>query len=281
MKSDFDDAVESSLNEEESEEDIVAEYVENEKIEEDYTKRCLLGANPEEPISLLRQVSDYHIDCPCCTENCCQSWKERDLVNHADDMRRLSKREKKSVLLTVLRNSVIHTENTRYSEQRRRQRFTFCYEPFGAMCSVAFRLLSDIRIKELKGLSAHLKISEMSIVPPQHGNIGKKTNRSNSLVYRGVSKKLIEFLLSLSESHGEYSPGRHTKLGNTKEDKNPDLLWLPASFTRSCILRMYNKPHPDFPISRTAFCSLLKNEPGLRHIWIRSSRSDMCDFCEI
>ena len=168
-KSDFDDAVESSLNEEESEEDIVAEYVENEKIDDDYAKRCLLGANIEEPISLLRQVSEYHIDGPCCTKNCCQSWKERDLVNHADDMKRLSKREKKLVLLTVLRNSVIHTENTRYSEQRQRQRFTFCYEPFGSMCSAAFRLLFDIRIKELKGLLAHLKISKgCSFFYPKH-----------------------------------------------------------------------------------------------------------------
>ena len=63
MKSDFDDAVESSLNEEESDEDIVAEYVENEKIDEEYAERCLLGTTPiEEPISLVRQVSEYLLD---------------------------------------------------------------------------------------------------------------------------------------------------------------------------------------------------------------------------
>ena len=211
MKSDFDDAVESSLNEEESDEDIVAEYVENEKIDEEYAERCLLGANPiEEPISLVRQVSEYFLDSPCCTKNCCVSWKERDLAKHAEDMKHLSKSEKKLVLLTVLRNSVTHTESTRYSEQRQRLRFTFHYEPFGIMCSAAFRLLFDIRIKELKGLLAHLKTSSMSIIPPQHGNSGKKTHRSNSLVDRGVSEKLIEFMLALSESHGEFSPGRHT-----------------------------------------------------------------------
>ncbi len=72
MKSDFDDAVESSLNEEESEEDIVAEYVENEKIDEEYAERCLSGANPaEEPVSLVRQVSEYLSYSPCCTKNCC------------------------------------------------------------------------------------------------------------------------------------------------------------------------------------------------------------------
>ena len=282
MKSDFDDAVESSLNEEESDEDIVAEYVENEKIDEEYAERCLLGTTPiEEPISLVRQVSEYLLDGHCCTKKCCESWKEKDLTKHAEDMKYLSKSEKKLVLLTVLRNSVTHTESTRYSEQRRRLRFTFHYEPFGIMCSAAFRLLFDIRIKELKGLLAHLKTSSMSIIPPQHGNSGKKTHRSNSLADRGVSEKLIDFMLALSESHGEFSPGRHTKLGNTKEDKNPDMLWLPACFTRSSILRMYNKQHPVFPISRTAFCSLLKNESRLRHIKIRSSRTDMCDFCEL
>ena len=106
MKSDFDDAVESSLNEEESDEDIVAEYVENEKIDEEYAERCLLGTTPiEEPISLVRQVSEYLLDSPCCTKNCCVSWKERDLAKHAEDMKHLSKSEKKLVLLTVLRNS--------------------------------------------------------------------------------------------------------------------------------------------------------------------------------
>ncbi len=41
IQSDCDDAVESSLHEEESEEDIVAEYVENEKIDAEYAERCL------------------------------------------------------------------------------------------------------------------------------------------------------------------------------------------------------------------------------------------------
>jgi len=282
IQSDFDDAVESSLNEEESEEDIVAEYVANERIDEEYAERCFVGTNPiEEPISLVQQVSEYLLHSPCCTKKCCVYWKESDLTKHAKDMKHLSKKEKKLVLLTLLRNSVIQTKSTRYSEQRQRLSVTFRYEPFGTMCSAAFRLLFDIRIKELKGLLAHLKISSMSIIPPQHGNRGKKPHRSNSLVERGVSEKLIEFIVALSESQGEFSPGRHTKLGNTTEDKNPDMLWLPACFTQSTLLRMYEKHHPDFPISRTAFCSMLKNEPRLQHIKIRSSRTDMCDFCEL
>ncbi len=182
MKSDFYDAVESSLNEEESEEDIVAEYVESERIDAEYAEQCLLGKKPvDEPIPLVQQVSEYLSDRPCCTKNCCESWKERDLAKHAEDLKHLSKNEKKLVLLTVLRNSVIHTKSTRYSAQRRRFHLTFRYEPFGIMCSVAFRLLFDIRIKELKGLLAHLKISNMSIIPPQHGNSGQKSHRSDSL----------------------------------------------------------------------------------------------------
>ncbi|MCP4397276.1 MAG: hypothetical protein GY801_08265 [bacterium] len=282
IQSDFDDAVESSLNEEESEEDMVAEYVENEKIDEEYVERCLLGTNPiAEPISFVQQVSEYLSHSPCCTKKCCAYWKESDLTQHAKDLKHLGKKEKTLVVLTVLRNSVIHTESTRYSEQRQRLSVTFHYEPFGTMCSAAFRLLFDIRIKELKGLFAHLKISGMSIIPPRHGNTGKKIHRSHSLIGRGVSEKLIEFIVALSESQGEFSPGRHTKLGNTQDDKNPDMLWLPACFTQSAILRMYAKQHPDFPISRTAFCSMFKNEPRLQHIKIRSSRTDMCDFCEL
>jgi len=282
IKSDFYDVVEFSLNEEESCEDIVAEYVEDEIINEEYTQRCSLGASAiEEPISLMDKISEYLSDSPCCSKNCCVSWKKKDLTRHAEDMIHLSKSEKKLVLLTILRNSVNHTESTRHSVQRQRLRFTFRYEPFGIMCSAAFRFLFDIRIKELKGLLAHIKTSSMSIIPPQHGNSGKKPNRSNGLAGKGVSEKLIDFMLALSESHGEFSPGRHTKLGNTKEDKDPDLLWLPACFTRSSILKMYSKQHPNYSISRTAFCLLLKNEPRLQQIKIRSSRTDMCDFCEL
>ncbi len=280
---DFDDAVESSLTEEESEEDIVAEYVEDEKVDEEYVERCLLGLNTskEAPVYLVQKISEYLLDGPCCTRNCCALWKETELIKHAEDLKRLGKKEKKLVLLTVLRNCVIHTDSTRYSEQRQRLSLIFRYEPFGTMCSIAFRLLFDIGIKELKGLLAHLKTSGMSIIPPSHGFSGKKIQRSDSLLKRGVSEKVTEFIQALGESQGEFSPGRHTRSGNAKEDSDPDVLWLPAYLTRSCILRMYNKQHPDFPISRSALCSLLKTEPRLRHVRVRSSRTDMCDFCEL
>lgn len=281
IKSDFDDAVEFSLGEEESsEEDITAEYVENEKIDEEYAKRCLSGSPLVKPGSIVQQVSEYLSDSPCCTKNCVASFQEEDLIKHAEDMKHLSKKEKKLVLLTVLRNSVTNTESTRYSTPRQRLHLTLRYEPFGIMCKAAFQLLFDIRIKELKGLLAHLKSNSMSIIPPQHGNSGKKTHRSNSLADRGVNEKVIEFILALGESQGEFSAGRHTKLGNTSVDKNPDMLWLPACLTQSAILRMYDKQHPDFPISRIAFSLLLKKEPRLQHIRIRVSRTDMCDFCE-
>lgn len=282
-KLDFDDDIENALNDEDSEEDIVAEYLESEKVEEDIEERCLSGVSPieEKEPSLIKKISQHLGDNPCCSKNCCASWKENDLKKHADDMNKLSKTEKKLVLLTILRNCAIKTESTRYSEKRQRLSFSFYYEPFGIMCSFAFRLLFDIRIKALKGLLAHLKTSSMSIVPPKHGNTGKKIQRSNGLVSKGVTEKLVGFLLALGEAQGEFSPGKNTKPGNTKEDKNPDVLWLPACFTRSTILRMYNKKYPNFSISRTAFCLLLENETKLSHIKIRSPRTDMCDFCEL
>jgi hypothetical protein len=189
------------------------------------------------------------------------------------------KREKVGVAYSS-QYSVTNTESTRYSTPRQRLHRNRSYEPFGIMCKAAFQLLFDIRIKELKGLLAHLIRCRMSIIPPQHGNSGKKTHRSNSIADRGVNEKVIEFILALGESQGEFSAGRHTKLGNTSVDKNPDMLWLTKCLTQSAILRMYDKQHPDFPISRIAFSLLLKNEPRLQHIRIRASRTDMCDFCE-
>ncbi len=108
------------------------------------------------------------------------------------------------------------------------------------MCASAFRLLFDIRIEAFKGLLAHLKTSNMSVVPPAHGNKGKSVIKADMPANRGVIEKLVRFMLALAESQGEYSPGRDTKSGSAKEDRNPDMLWLPACFTRSAILRMYN-----------------------------------------
>jgi hypothetical protein len=277
---DFYDAAENAMNEVDSEEEMATEYMENEEIERELEAEG--GYKIENKETTLTRVFDYLEDKPCCSKNCCGTWKEDDLIKHDEDMRKLSKTEKKLVLLSILRNGALASENTRYSEYRQRLRFTFRYEPFGKMCASAFRLLFDIRIEALKGLLAHLKSNNLSIVPPIHGNKGKKVNnKSNSLASIGVTEKVVEFILALGEAQGEFSPGRHTKNGNTKEDKDPDVLWLPGCFTRSAILRMYNQQHPDLHIGRTAFCSLLKNEPKLKHIKIRSPRSDMCDFCEI
>jgi len=277
-KIDLDEAVERTLNQEYSDEEIVAEYVENEKIEDEYYDKAL---NEKDETSLSQRISAFLAEGPCCTKNCCASWSASLLLRHSDDLKRLSSNERKLVLLSTLRNSIVKTDNTRYSVQRQRFRYTFRYEPFfGTMCSVAFRLLFDIKIKQLKGLLAHLKTSNMSIVLPKHGNHGKKVTRSNSLTKRGVTNKTIRFMLDLAESHGEYSSGRQTKRGNTVEDKNPDVLWLPACFTRSNLLRLYHEQYPKYPISRTAFCTILSSESKIDSIMIRSPRTDMCDYCE-
>ncbi len=271
----FDDIVEDALNEEDSEEDIAFEYAGNEISELFLSMRCATTD------SLVKRISEFYADTPCCSRNCIGTWKKDHLVKHAKDMERLSKKEKKLVILTVLRNCALSSESTRYSEERQRLRFTFRYEPFGKMCAPAFRSLFDVRIEEFRGLLAHLKISSMSIVPPMHGNKGKSVQKPNMLTNRGVPEKLVSFMLELAEAQGEFSPGRDAKLGSTKQDRNPDLLWLPACCTRSAVLRMFNSRHSDFQISRTAFCSLLDQDQRLRHIKIRSPRTDMCDFCEL
>jgi hypothetical protein len=166
-KSDLDEAVERSINEDDSEEDIVAEYIEDETIDE-YSG---VAFQESEEYSLSQKVSAFLADGPCCTKNCCGAWNESILSHHSDDLKRLSRHEKKLVLLSTLRNSIIKTDSTRYSDERQRFRYAFRYEPyFGSMCSVAFRLLFDINIKQLKGLLAHLKTSKMSLVLPEHGN---------------------------------------------------------------------------------------------------------------
>jgi len=280
---DFDEIVEQALNEEHSDEELVAEYVETEISEHSHQDMCVPDGckTAVTPPALLERMTTSFAENPCCSRNCWGTWQEEHLKKHAEDLERLSNAEKKLVLLTLLRNSAVTSESTRSSKHRQRLRCTFRYEPFGKMCAPAFRVLFDIRIEAFKGLLAHLNTSKMSLVPPMHGNTGKHGPTVNMLAHRGVIEKLVGFMSALAEAQGECSPGRDTTLGKTQEDKNPDVLWLPACFTRSALLRMYHTHYPDYQISRTAFCSLLESEPRLRHSTIRSPRTDMCDFCEV
>ncbi len=278
----FYDVIEIVINEEDSIEEIAAEYAENMADEEDLDEQY----PPDEYIkimkepSLLKRVSEYLSDKSCCSKKCCDTWIEEHLKKHADDMNCLSKNEKKIVILTVLRNCALNSEKTRYSGQRLRVRFSFRYEPFGIMCASAFRLLFDIRMDAFKGLLSHLKTNNMSVRPPLHGNSGKNSRKPDTLVNRGVTEKVVEFMLTLGESQGEFSSGRDIKLAIEKEEKS-DLLWLPACLNRSALFRLYNRQYADFPIGRTKFVFLLKAESRLKHIRIRSPRSDMCDYCEL
>ena len=121
----------------------------------------------------------------------------------------------------------------------------------------------------------------MSVVPPIHGNKGEASHKPDTLIKRGVTEKVIEFMLAIGKSQGEFSPGRHVRQGDLIEDKNPDLLWLPCCFNQITLFRMYNKQYPKFPLGQTKFFILLKNEPQIQNIKIRSPRSDMCDYCEL
>ena len=277
---DIDDETENAINEEDSDKEIAAEYTENDGIEQEAEEQYST-AKDRNKFSLIKQISEYLNEKPCCSKNCCALWKEEDLIKHAEDINRLSKNEKNIVILAILRNCVFTNKRTRHSEQRLRLRFNFRYDPFGVMCASAFRLLFDIRIDAFKGLLAYFKTNNMSVVPPIHGNKGERSRKPDTLINRGVTEKVVEFILMLGEAQGEFSPGRHVKQGDLIEDKNPDLLWLPSCFSRSALFRMYNKQYANFPIGQTKFFFLLKSEIRIKHIKIRSPRSDMCDYCEL
>ncbi len=272
-KIDSDNEAENAINEEHSIEELASEYVDNYQLE--------LEKKQEYPNIEGRKKLEYLSNESCCSKNCCKSWDREDLIHHAEDLHSLSKNETKIVILTILRNCSFSHQQTRYSEQRLRLRFCFCYEPFGGMCSTAFRWLFDIRIDAFKGLLAYFKTHHMSVVPPIHGNKGEESHKLNTLIKRGVTEKVVEFILEIGKSQGEYSPGRHARKGDLIEDKNPDLLWLPCCFNQTTLFRMYNKQYAEFPIGKTKFFILLKNERQIQNIKIRSPRSDMCDYCEL
>jgi hypothetical protein len=134
---DFYEEVENAINEEDSEEEIAAEYAENVADEKEFDKQYYSDESIKEmkEFSLVKRVSEYLSDKFCCSKKCCGIWKEDHLRKHEEDMNCLSKDEKKIVILTVLRNCALNSEKTRYSGKRVRIRFTFRYEPFGVMCA--------------------------------------------------------------------------------------------------------------------------------------------------
>ena len=150
-KFDFDNEAEIAINEEHSIEELAYEYAESHQFEKKSEKQY---SNFEGTKKL-----EYLSEKSCCSRNCCSSWNKEDLICHAEDLYSLSKNEKKIVILTILRNCAFSHQKTRYSEQRSRLRFCFCYEPFGEMCSTAFRLLFDLRIDTFKGLLAYFNPS--------------------------------------------------------------------------------------------------------------------------
>ncbi len=241
-KLDFYEEVENAINEENSEEEIAAEYAENMADEQEFNEQYCPNESHEEmkEPSLVKRVSEYQSDKACRSKKCCGVWKGDHLKKHEADMNSLSKNEKKIVILTVLRNCALNSEKTRYSGQRLRVRFTFRYEPFGVMCASAFRLLFDIRIDAFKGLLAHLKTNNMSVLPPLHGNRGKRSRKPDTLVNRGVTEKVVELMLALGEAQGEFSPGRDIKRGSTEKEKNSGLSQLPACLCRSVLFRICN-----------------------------------------
>ena len=280
---DFYDELEKAINQGESDEEIAAEYAEYLADEQDFDNLCYFDECFIEmkESSLLERVSEYLSDRSCCCKKCVSFWRKEDLILHSKDMGRLSKNEKKLVILTILRNCSINSDKTRYSKKRLRVRFTFHYEPFGVMCASAFRLLFNIRIDAFKGLLAHLKTKNMSVLPPVHGNKGKASHKSDTLLKRGVNEKVVEFMLAIGEAQGEFLPDKYTERGSSEKENTSDLLWFPACLNRSVLFRIYNQQYAGFPIGRTKFVFLLKNEPRLEHIRIRSPRSDMCDYCEL
>ena len=265
------ETVEYAINEEDSEEDIAAEYMESLTEEHEFNEQYNTNEYSKEmkEPSLVKRVSEYISDNSCCSNKCCKTWKIDHLKKHEEDINYLT------------RNCALKSEKTRYSEQRQRIRFTFRYEPFGVMCASAFRLLFDISINVFKGLLAHLKTNNMSVLPPLHGNKGKQSCKPDTLANRGVTEKVVEFMLALSEDQGEFSPSKDKKRDISEKKTISDLLWLPACLNRSALFRMYNYQCADYPIGRTKFTLLLKTESRLKHIRIISPRSDMCDYCEL
>ena len=128
---DFYEEVEYAINEEDSEEEVAAEYAENMADVQEFEEQYQDESNTLiKECSVVKRVPEYLFDKSCCSKDCCSIWRKDDLKKHSDDMKCLTKDEKKIVILTVLRNCTLNSEKTRYSKQRLRVRFTFRYEPF-------------------------------------------------------------------------------------------------------------------------------------------------------
>ena len=96
---DFYEEVEYAINEEDSEEEVAAEYAENMADVQEFEEQYQDESNTLiKECSVVKRVPEYLFDKSCCSKDCCSIWRKDDLKKHSDDMKCLTKDEKKGIL---------------------------------------------------------------------------------------------------------------------------------------------------------------------------------------
>jgi hypothetical protein len=263
-----------------------------EKLFEDFENEYLFGyrqhdAHLDERINtkesrLFREQTRLHeievvknfIKTPCkCGNSCQKQFNLEEIIEARDNFNLLSWREKGCFLLPLLESFRINlpeAKSARMTTKRDRQKYVYRINSDRKVCRETFLFYYDISLKKLKYFQNHL--NEVGLIPPEHGNIGKKPGNA----YSEEDKNSIKlFMINFAATHGLPDPGRDLRTGVDKFK-----IFLPSAMSYRSVHQVYLKslPKDKKPASYQSFIKIWQETTP--NIEFQRPRTDMCKTCE-
>ena len=208
-----------------------------------------------------------------CGKFCQKQITENELISSRRSFNQLSWREKGCFLLPLLNSFQIKSDDShsgRSIYERSREKYNYRIGSDREVCRDTFLFYYDISIRKLKYFQHHL--SEVGIIPPNHGNVGKVPINAYSEEDK-LNVKL--FMINYSSLHGLPDPGRDLRTGVNKLK-----IFLPAAMSYRSVHNQYldSLPKSKRPVEYRSFVTIWQELTP--NIEFQSPRSDLCQTCE-
>lgn len=212
---------------------------------------------------------------PCiCGNNCQKRFTVSEILDAREDFRRMSWTEQHSFIVGKLQSFMqesSESKSARRSKLRKRQKFDYRINADRPVCRNFFLLYYGESIDKLKRRQKYL--IESGIIPPSHGNTGKKPKHACSKEDR---ETVLRFISNFTAIHGLPDPGRD--LRSAKGRLN---IYLPTVMNYMAVHRIYKK-------SMEADKGRVVEYHTFRRLWVDNfpnvifskTKSDLCMTCE-
>ena len=212
---------------------------------------------------------------PClCGKNCQNKFTVSEIIDACEDFRRMSWTEQHSFIVGKLQSFMkesSESKSARRNKLRERQRFDYRINADRPVCRNFFLLYYGESIDRLKRRQKYL--IETGIIPPAHGNTGKKPKHACSKKDR---ETVLRFISNFTAIHGLPDPGRDLRSGKGRLN-----IYLPTVMNYMAVHRIYKK-------SMEASKGRVVEYHTFRRLWVDNfpniifskTKSDLCMTCE-